>query len=100
MKQQTMGSHSKIIVEVHGKHYFAAGVSKQDERGNPLPLFSIGSKQYYISRTSISSVDIAEYGTGKVVVSGSMDSVCKRILNTDYKLILPLVPILRNNKKR
>ena len=71
----------KIIIEVAGKHYFASGISKQDEQGNPLPLFKINNKSYYISRTSISSVDIAEYGTGKVVVSGSMDSVCKRILN-------------------
>jgi hypothetical protein len=76
-----MTYHSKIIIEHHGKHYFSAGVSKQDERGNPLPLFSIGSKSYYISRTSISSVDIAEIGTNKVVVSGSQDEVCKRILN-------------------
>lgn len=71
----------KIIEEYKGKHYFAKGVSKQDERGRPLPLFSIGSKSYYISRTSISTVDIAECGTGKVVLTGTMDDVCKRVLN-------------------
>ena len=76
-----MTYHSKIIIEHHGKHYFAKGVSKQDKRGNPMPLFTIGKKSYYISRTSLNSVDIADYGTGKVVVSGSMDEVCKRILN-------------------
>ena len=71
----------KIIEEYKGKHYFAKGVSKQDKRGNPMPLFTIGNKSYYISRTSINSVDISECGTGKVVVSGSQDEVCKRILN-------------------
>jgi len=95
-----MKCHSKIIIEVQGKHYFAAGVSKQDQRGNPLPLFSIGNKQYYIARTSISTVDIAEYGTGKVVVSGSMDDVCKRVLNTDYKVILPpITKLIQGTKK-
>lgn len=74
-------SHSKIIIEHQGKHYFSAGVSKQDERGRPLPLFTIGNKSYYISRTSINSVDIAEFGSGKVVLTGSQDDVCKRILN-------------------
>ena len=92
--------HSKIIVEVAGKHYFAAGVSKQGDNGQPLPLFSIGQKSYYISRTSISTVDIAEIGTGKVVVSGSMDDVCKRILNTDYKVILPpITKLIQGTKK-
>ena len=71
----------KIIEEYKGKHYFAKGVSRQDERGVPMPLFSIGQKSYYISRTSINSVDISEYGTGKVVLTGSQDDVCKRILN-------------------
>lgn len=71
----------KIITEYRGKHYFAPGVSKQDEKGNPLPLFAIGSKKYYISSTSNNKVEISEIGTNKVVVSGSMDDVCKRILN-------------------
>lgn len=70
-----------IIIENRGKHYFGPGVSKQDEFGNPLPLFEIGSKQFYISSTSLSKVEISEIGTHKVVVSGSMDDVCKRILN-------------------
>ena len=71
----------KIIEEYKGKHYFAKGVSRQDERGNPLPLFNIGNKSYYISRTSINSVDISEIGSNKVVLTGTMDDVCKRVLN-------------------
>lgn len=70
----------KIIEEYKGKHYFCAGVSRQGSGGEPLPLFSIGSKKYYISKTTINSVEISEIGGGVAVV-GSQDEICKRILN-------------------